>query len=310
MASIEHNHVDIAWLNEQVRTNPEELLAQSERQYEEQLEQVAGELAGQRGSFSILLASGPSASTKTTTAGKLAKHLEQRGLHAVVISLDDFFLDRSELPVLPDGTADFESIHTLDLAALDHCFCGLLYEGGSDFPIFDFTTGKRAPQFRRITAGSDTVVLVEGIHALNPEIVKGLDPARFRKAYISPNSDYRLEGERVLRVRDVRLIRRLIRDYNHRANTLKRTFEMWQGVIKSEVDNIFPYRAEADYIIDSAILYEPNLYRDIYTRLLEKNPVTGEFRDKAEELRDILAQFTPLPERRAPETTVLHEFLK
>ena len=310
MESFSHKRLSVSWLNGMVLSRPEALVRLSERIYENQIEQTGQHLAQQSEDFSILLVSGPSASTKTTTAGKLRECLLRHGVGSVVISLDDFFIDRAMLPRLPDGSTDFESIRTLDLPLLNQCFGELLSRGEADFPVFDFTTGKRAPEARRICAGKDSIVIMEGIHALDPLIAQGHDPKRFRKLYISPNSEYFLDDRRILGIRDVRLIRRLVRDYFHRANAVESTLQMWVGVVASEVVNIIPYRTQADYVLDSAILYEPNVFQGVLAEILSKSSVSEEFRPKVDALTEALRRFVPLGLEYVPKQTVLREFLQ
>ena len=310
MGTIEHNQLSVSWLNGMVLSRPEALVSLSERIYYNQIEQITLSLVEQSNSFSILLVSGPSASTKTTTAMKLSQRFHERGVQSVVISLDNFFINRDLLPKLPDGTTDFESIDTLDLPLLDQCFESLLYKGMADFPIFDFPTGKRLLERQHITTNGDTIVIIEGIHALHPEVIRGHNPASFRKVYISPNSEYFFDNERVLGIRDVRLTRRLVRDFFHRGGAVQRTLEMWANVISSEVVNIIPYRTEADYILDSAIIYEPNIFERILANILETSQVSEEFQPKLMALTDSLKKFVPLDLTYVPGTTVLREFLE
>ena len=149
-----------------------ELVRSAEQAYERQIISAAEQVFDRREESPVLLLSGPSASSKTTTAGKIAAQLERLGVQTAVISLDDFFKNRADLPLLPNGETDFESIHTLDLDTLRACFNTLLAAGEAAFPTFDFTSGARAEEVRRVKAGHGTVLIVEGIHALNPQITE------------------------------------------------------------------------------------------------------------------------------------------
>lgn len=302
--------LSVQWLNGMALSSPERLVSISEHIYNRQIEKTASEILSERERFSILLVSGPSASTKTTTAAKLSHTLRQNGVPSAVISLDNFFLNRADLPVLPDGSVDYESIRTLDLTLLSRCFGELLAKGFSDFPVFDFKAGKRSGRTERIEAPPGGIVLVEGIHALNPAILRDHDAARFRRLYISPNSYYFLGEELVLGVRDLRLIRRLVRDYFHRASSVNSTLDMWTNVVKNESANILPYREEADYVLDSVILYEPNIYEACLNKVLCGSGVSEVYRPKIEALRGALEQFVPLDMGYVPADTVLREFLE
>ncbi len=306
----QRNRLSVQWLNGMVTHSPAELVTLSERMYNRQIDRTADEIAAKRGERSILLVSGPSASTKTTTAMKLADRLARRSVRAVVISLDDFFINRRDLPLLPNGDKDFESIRTMDLDTLNRCFREVLRDGWSDFPIYDFPSGCRSAETRRISIDQDTIVIMEGIHALNPEIVREQNPGSFFKLYISPNSDYYEEDELILSARDVRLIRRIVRDFFHRGNTAENTMRMWVNVVASEKVNILPYKTEADFIIDSTILYEPNIYEYWLDRILDRSTAGEAHAGKLAELSRALSRFVELKNEFVPADTVLHEFLE
>ena len=204
-----NNRVSVSWLNGMTSYHPMELVRSAEQAYERQIISAAEQVFDRREESPVLLLSGPSASSKTTTAGKIAAQLERLGVQTAVISLDDFFKNRADLPLLPNGETDFESIHTLDLDTLRACFNTLLAAGEAAFPTFDFTSGARAEEVRRVKAGHGTVLIVEGIHALNPQITENCARDGFQRLYISPNSDYAEDGKLVLTAREIRLIRRL-----------------------------------------------------------------------------------------------------
>lgn len=286
-----------------------ELVKNAEQAYEQQIISAAKQVFDRREESPVLLLSGPSASSKTTTAGKIAVQLERLGVHTAVISLDDFFKNRVDLPLLPNGETDFESIHTLDLDTLRACFNTLLATGEAAFPTFDFTSGSRAEEIRRVKAGHGTVLIVEGIHALNPQITENCARDGFQRLYISPNSDYEEDGKLVLTAREIRLIRRLVRDHYYRGSSVENTMRMWTGVVRSEIVNIIPYRSEADITVDSMILYEPAIWAHYLSSVLKTEDVSLRFAAKIEKLRRSLSLFVPLPVEYIPEKTVLHEFL-
>ena len=310
MRNIPNNRLSVSWINGLALSCPQKLIDSSERAYERQIADTAAHIAGKRESCSILLLSGPPASTKTTTAGKLSCRLaKEHGIHSVVLSLDNFFINRCDLPILPDGTVDFESIHTVDLPKLHECVEELLRTGRAEFPIFDFPTGRRSRLTQPVEVGSNSLLIMEGIHALNPAVVEGHDPSGFLRVYISPDSDYYLDDKRVMTVRQVRLLRRLIRDYFHRGNPVGRTFDMWKGVVSSELVQILPYRDQADYIIDSTIRYEPNIYEPYLERILDEQLLEERYEPELAPLREALSYFVPLDKNLIPAHTVLREFL-
>lgn len=304
-----HEHREISWVNHFAQSDPEGLVAFSERYYREQIERAAQKIM-QAGTCRILLVSGPSGSTKTTTSEKLSRRLARDGYHSVVISTDNFFVNREDLPLLPNGDTDFESIRTLDLAALHHCFADLLARGEADFPVFDFASGRRAAQTQKIQMDNRSILILEGIHSLNPLVTEGHHPPTgILKLYISPNTNYYTDGKLVLGWRDVRLIRRTVRDYFHRGSQVDATLDMWENVVANEEENIIPYRTDADIVIDSAIAYEPNIYEYYLSRILDESVISAENRPKIDRIMAALDQFVPLEKRYIPKDTVLHEFL-
>ncbi len=305
-----NNKIDVKTINQLIEASPTELVSISEMRYFEQLEQVADKISKCSNQCSILLVSGPSASTKTTTAQKLSISLGRIGIHSVVISLDNFFVNRDELPLLENGDKDYESINTLDLDTLKVCFNELLQNKQSEFPIFDFSIGKRSEETQHINVSDDTIVIVEGIHALNPIIVQGQDKADFLKLYVSPSSDYYFGDELILSSRNLRFVRRLVRDYFHRSNSIESTMDMWVNVVKSELVNIMPYKEEADFTIDTTIMYEPSIYEYYLTKIIKTSELSGFYRNKMDGVLRALSRFHVLPLDIIPESSVLREFLE
>lgn len=307
--AVPNNRMSVSWLNGLAMQSPEWLVSMSEGIYRAQIDQAAKNIAQRRSAGTVLLVSGPSASTKTTTSAKVSARLKDHGVNSVVISLDNFFRNRSDLPVEADGSIDFEALTTVDLPKLHECIEVLRQKKVCDFPIFDFKHGCRAQEVQRVKTDDETILILEGIHALNPAIAKSHDPADFLKIYISPDTDYYLDDRLIMTNRQVRLIRRMVRDYYHRGNPVGRTFDMWKGVVSSELVNIIPFRTEADYIIDSTIRYEPNIYSAYLEKILDEQPVEERYEGELEIVREGLAEFIPLSPEFVPETTVLREFL-
>lgn len=310
MAENQHNKIEIKTINHLILTSPQAFIELSEERYNQQINQIADKIAQKSNQCSILLVSGPSASTKTTTAQKLSSCLGSHGIHSVVISLDNFFVNRDDLPILENGDVDYESIHTLDMETLRACFDDLLHKKQSEFPIFDFPKGKRSEKTQHIKVSQDTIVIIEGIHALNPIIVEGQDHESFMKLYISPSSDYYFGEEMVLSSRNIRLVRRLVRDYFHRKNSIESTIDMWVNVVKSELINIMPYKKEADFTIDSTIMYEAGIYEHYLAKIIKTSELTGFHQSKMEEVLRALSRFNTLPLELVPRDTVLREFLE
>lgn len=303
-----HRRIDIEHINSLVKSDYTALVAEAEEHYSAQLEEAARVVLQNRHA-SILLASGPSASTKTTTSNKLAARLGKDGIHCVVISLDDFFVDRAALPLLPNGEVDFESVNTLDMETLHRCFKELIQDRVSDLPMFDFKTGKRALESRRIVMNENTLAIIEGIHALNPILTEGREKGSYLKLYVSPHSDYYIGDEMVLSSRNTRFVRRVVRDFFHRGNTVEGTIRMWPNVVKSEVENIIPFRPEADIKVDSTIIYEPCIYVHYLSEFMKNETLAPRDAQRMEDMMAALSRFETLPISAVPSDTVLREFL-
>lgn len=303
------NKINIEILNANIRSTPKEIVSFAEGTYFTQLVETASQIAKAK-EKQILLLAGPSASSKTTTANKLREILLRKGINSVVLSLDDFYIDRELLPYLPNGEIDYESIHTLDLEKLKTCFTELIKNGESEFPLFDFHTGKRSNETRLVKMDANTKVIIEGLHALNPMLISDIDSSSFYKLYISPNSDYYADNQIVLPARDVRLVRRVIRDHFHRSSTISNTLKMWVNVITAEVSYILPFKNEADFLIDSTVIYEPNIYAPFFSYLVEKEEIPPIFQPEVSRICHAIKCFDMLDIAFLPKGTVIREFLE
>ncbi|MEG2204496.1 MAG: nucleoside kinase, partial [Oscillospiraceae bacterium] len=202
-----NSKIDVSEVN-LLATDPAGLVALCERGYYEQLEELTERVAHAGGRYRVVLLAGPSSSGKTTTAYKLSESFARRGLCAPVISLDDFFLGIEHYPRLPDGQPDMEAVECLDLPLINETLFSLVNRGEAWFPTFDFQNSCRAEQRRLIQLGANGVLIIEGLHALNPRLVESLDPNTLFRAYVSTRTKY-MDGDReVLTPKDARLIRR------------------------------------------------------------------------------------------------------
>ena len=220
---------------------------------------------------------GPSSSGKTTFANRLCIHLRVLGLRPVLISLDDFYLDRDVLPLEADGLPDLEALSALDVPLLRKCLAGLLSGEEVTMPRFDFTVSKRFPEGYPLRLQKGQVLVLEGIHGLNPALHDGFDPRLISKVYISELTCLNLDHHNRIRTTDARLLRRIVRDHQFRATPPEETLNMWNSVRRGEEKWIFPYQEQADFVFNSALHYElPVLKRYAYDLLMAippENPV-------------------------------------
>ena len=260
--------------------------------------------------YDIVLLAGPSSSGKTTTAGIIAQKIRSSGRNAYIVSLDDFYLNRADIPVNEDGMKDYENVTALDIDLIHKSFAELIEKRKADLPVFDFTTGCRSEKTKHIELEKNDVIIVEGLHALNPVITDGLDEAHLYRIYISVSSRiFADDGKLLLNKRNLRLIRRMIRDYEHRNSSVENTLFMWQGVLSGEDKFLFPFESFADVKINSFHAYEPCIFRKEALELLNEVPHNSEFFEKVEELRSALSLFKEIDTAFLPEKSLLNEFL-
>lgn len=270
-----YSRVSINTINEMAANDQEKLVAQSELYYNTQLVMVADRIIKDK--KNIVLLSGPSASGKTTTAHKLIAELRGRGLTSHVISMDDFFLGMENYQLLDNGSPDMESVDTLDMELLNTCFKELLERGSADFPIFDFEKQRRSDKTRRMELKGDDVFIMEGIHALNPLVLKDIHPERVFKMYISVRTKF-MNGDStdsIIEPSELRLIRRMVRDALFRNYPAMHTVEYWDHVLESEKIYIDPYRDNVDFKMDSTLDYEVCVWHTLLNKRLEEVELSG-----------------------------------
>ncbi len=276
-----------------------------EIEYESRVIAAAAESRGT--DAKIIMLTGPSASGKTTTAHKLADALKRSGTYAVVVSLDNFYKDIDDYPRLPDGSKDYENVHALDVKEIHRCLMSLIDKGEADFPEFDFVTETRKPGRHRIIR-ADGVVIVEGIHALNPLLTEVLPAGSVYKIYAGLREEYSYGGQRALPTRDIRLARRMVRDHKTRGHSLEKTMRMWPLVCEGEDQYIKSFKPHADLLLDTSFSYEICVLSPFIVQL------RGQISDSAlgGRLDDLAARFALCSAMKAdyiPPQSMLREFI-
>lgn len=258
----------------------------------------------------IVMLAGPSSSGKTTTAGKIAKKIRDCGRNAYVISLDDFYLNRSDIGNNSDGLPDYENVTALDLPMIFKTFNSLINSRHALVPVFNFNTGSRSEHYNEINLEHKDVIIVEGLHALNPIITGGLNKNHLFKIYISVSSRFVDDNNNViLSKRNIRFVRRIVRDYKFRGSSVENTFMLWSGVMAGEEKYLFPYEYDADDRINSIHSYEPCLFKQIVVPLLNAVSEHSEYKDEAQMLACALNRFSSVNIDYLPEKSLLHEFV-
>jgi uridine kinase len=253
---------------------------------------------------------GPSSSGKTTTANKLSEALEKKNIKTYVISLDDFYLNRDDIPSREDGTKDFETVYALDLPYFREKVNAIWTGETVKTPVFDFITGKRSEtKYNEITLGENDAVIIEGLHALNPEITDKIE-GNLIKIYISVSSRIYDENEKIiLNKRNLRFVRRLVRDYKFRGSSVENTYSIWGNVMAGEDEYLFPYRHNADIRINTIHLYEPCVLKQQALPLLLNAEISEAYRDDVKKLCKALEAFEDINIEKVPADSLLREFL-
>ena len=298
---------DVEVINRLLNEDCEKYIMECEKAYRTQLDEIVSEVSDENGRCLLMLA-GPSSSGKTTTARLLKQKLTEKGRSATVVSLDDFYLLQDNPHTFEDGTVDYETVEALDLPLISKCLHELCDEGESELPEFCFKTKKRSC-FKRLTVSEDEIIIVEGLHALNPAITDPLSDERMRLYYVSVSSRI-TDGEKVLFTkRDLRFIRRLIRDYHHRSSDVEYTFYLWRAVRMGEDRYLFPYSTRAERKIDSIHPYETAIFRDTGIKLLDRVAEDSVYYEAATKLKEKLQRFVSLSREALPVNSLLEEFI-
>lgn len=295
----------LEYINAMAQADPAQLIARSEARYRGIVANIAKDALETHG-HKLLLLAGPSGSGKTTTAQKLAEAIQAQGLQAHRISLDDFYYEAPDLPRLPDGTADIESVHALDLPLLRETLGSLMETGRGEIPHFKFSEGRRS-RWDTLELGREDMIILEGLHALHPEITQGRTECT--RVYISVSSRiYDERGGIVLNKRNLRLVRRILRDSQFRGTSARETILMWPAVTAGEERYLTPCKPLADVLINSIHIYEPCVFAARVLPLLEEIP-EGAAAKEGIRLARALRKFTPLPAEKVPSDSLLREFL-
>ncbi len=285
-----------------------QLIQISEALQEKKIAKIADEIAQRKGIKMVLIA-GPSSSGKTTTCKRLSVQLAVNGIKPVGISLDDYFVDRDQTPRDEKGDYDFEHLHALNLPLLNEHLNALFRGDEVELPRYDFATGTSQKSGRRLRLGEHEVLVVEGIHALNPELTSQIPSGQIFRVYASALTTILLDNHNYIPTTDNRLLRRIIRDFKYRAVSARETIRRWPSVRKGENRWIFPFQENADAMFNTAMLFELAVIKRQAEPLLEQVPENCEEHAEAYRLLKFLRYIKPIPETQIPPTSLLREFL-
>lgn len=280
----------------------------SEALQEKKIAHIAEEIA-KRGTIKMVLIAGPSSSGKTTTCKRLSIQLVCNGIKPINISLDDYFIDREETPRDESGDYDFEHLHALNLPLLNEQLHALLDGKEVELPKYNFQTGKSEKSGRKLKLLPNEVLVVEGIHALNPELTEHIPEEHKFRVYASALTTILLDKHNYIPTTDNRLLRRIIRDYKYRGVSAQETIRRWPSVRAGENKWIFPFQENADMMFNTAMVYELAVIKQQAIPILELVPKDCEEYGEAYRLRKFLEHFINIPNRQLPPTSLLREFL-
>lgn len=280
----------------------------SEALQEKKIAMIAEEIANRKGVKLVLLA-GPSSSGKTTSCKRLSIQLAVNGLKPLQISLDDYFVDRDRTPKDDNGEYDFESIYALNLDLLNEQFNALFRGEEVELPKYDFPSGKSVKSGKKLKMEPNNVLVVEGIHALNPELTAHIPQEQIYRVYASALTTILLDNHNYIPTTDNRLLRRIIRDYKYRGVSAQETIHRWPSVRAGENKWIFPYQENADAMFNTAMLYELSVLKMQAEPLLQQVPENCEEHAEAYRLLKFLKYFKGIPYNNLPPTSLLREFL-
>ena len=288
----------------------QDIILVSEAMQEKQVAKIAEKIAdGYKECIRIVLISGPSSSGKTTFCKRLQVQLTTNLLHPVGISLDDYFLNREDTPKDEHGEYDFESLYALDLPYFNKDLKKLLSGEEIELPSFNFETGQRVFKGKKLKLRENSILVIEGIHALNPELTEFIDDKYKYRVYVSVLTSISLDNHNWIPTTDNRLLRRIIRDYRFRGYSAEDTINRWPSVRRGEDKWIFPYQENADAMFNSAMLYELAALRKFAEPILAQVPESSKANAEAYRLLRFLRYFNYIPTEELPGTSLLREFL-
>lgn len=304
------NVPDVSDLNDSCHNGKSEVFIKvSEALHEKKIGQIADNIRSHNHQVKIILISGPSSSGKTTFAKRLAIHLIVNGMKPLTLSLDNYFVDRDKTPLDEKGGHDFEAVEALDIELFNQNLVSLLQGEKIKLPKYSFATGKRVYDGETMQMNPENVLIIEGIHGLNPKLTSSIPAESKFKIYVSALTTLNIDNHNRVSTTDNRLIRRIVRDYRYRKYSARETISRWPSVRAGEEKHIFPFQEEADAMFNSALLYELSVLKPFAEPiLLEVQPNQPEY-SEAVRLLGFFRYLKPLKPNEIPPTSILREFL-
>nr|WP_320132235.1 hypothetical protein [uncultured Holophaga sp.] len=286
-----------------------ELIKIAEGFHEKKIAEIADIVASRRDKVRLVLIAGPSSSGKTTFSKRLMVQMRVNGLHPITLSTDNYFVGREETPLDEQGKPDFECLEAVDVRLFNEHMERLLAGDSVEVPTYDFLTGSRAAKTETLKLGANDILIVEGIHGLNPRLTSSVEAESKLRIYISALTQLGLDDHNRIMTTDVRLVRRIVRDRKYRGHNALRTIGMWASVLRGEQRNIYPFQEEADVLFNSTLIYEPAVLRMYAERFLLEVPDDDPAFGEAYRLLQFLRMFVPVFSDEVPHISILREFI-
>jgi len=286
-----------------------DIIKVSEALHEKKIAEIANTIRDRKDQVKVVLVAGPSATGKTTFSKRLMVQLAVNGLKPTMISLDDYFVDRDKTPKDLNGEFDFEAIEAIDVEFFNQQLVQLFNGEMIELPKFNFTVGTRIPSGKNLQLTPGSILIVEGIHGMNPNLVPHIKPENTFKIFLSALTQISIDDQNHISTTDNRMIRRMIRDSKYRNYSAQETIRRWPSVRAGEDKNIFPYQENADVMFNSALIYELAVLKKYADLLLQAVAESEPEFSESNRLLKFLSYFKPIDDREIPPTSVLREFL-
>ena len=297
--------VEVSLINS-AKANEQQFINHCEITYEYRVVAAAKEIL--QSNTKIIMLTGPSSSGKTTTSNKLANALREMDCKAQVISLDEFYKNREDYPKLANGEPDFENVMALDIQLIKKCIKEIIEFEKTDIPQFSFVEGKRKNKTKHIDA-QNGVIIIEGIHALNPILIDSLNKEKIYKIYVGLREEYSHIGQRIISTRDIRLVRRMIRDAKNRGRSIERTIELWDNICDGEDKYIKIFKPEADLLLDSSFSYEILMFASFMPFIKAQKINNPQIKEKIKNIEEMFSFCETVEVEAVPKNSMLREFI-
>lgn len=301
---------DVGALNDKVSTGEiEDIILIAEGLHEKKIASIADKIYEDKDKIKVVLIAGPSSSGKTTFSKRLSIQLRVLGLKPFAISLDDYFVNKDNIPKDEDGNPDLESIRALDVELFNKQLLSLLKGEEVELPVFNFITAFREPNGKKFRMDSDTILVIEGIHGLNEELTRSISRDNKYKIYISALTQLNIDNHNRIPTTDVRILRRIVRDNMSRGRSAEATILTWPLVREGEEENIFPFQEEADIMFNSTLVYEMSILKKYAEPLLKDIGLDSGAYIEAKRLLTFLGYFLTADEHMIPNNSIIKEFI-